>query len=215
MIERRKLEEIEFHDRLRALYETDREKYAHQTENYKFYSVTSRSREYVDVLIQEQCRGRRVVVYGSGGGGVAIEIARIGREVVGIDISPESVRLSRERASGVSNLTFEVMDCEALELPPRSFEVLVETGVLHHLDLSRAYPEMARVLSPTGTAICVEALGHNPLIRVYRMMTPHLRTPWEAEHILSRDDIALATQWCSFAHLRFFHLVVLAAVPLR
>ena len=107
------------------------------------------------------------------------------------------------------------MDCEALKFPDASFDLVVEMGVLHHLDLDRAYAEIARVLRPGGFAICTEALGHNPVIRLYRRLTPHLRTTWETEHILRSRDIAKARQYFSSVDVRLFHLATLAAVPLR
>src|SRR5205823_5093648 len=66
-----------------------------------------------------------------------------------------------------------------------------------------------------GEMICIEALRHNPLIHLYRKRTPHLRTEWEVEHILTVDHLRRAEQYFEKVEARFFHLAVLAAVPLR
>jgi hypothetical protein len=87
---------------------------------------------------------------------------------------------------------------------------------LHHLDLDKAYADLARVLKPAGKMICTEALGHNVLIQRYRRRTPHLRTEWEVEHILHKKDIELAKKYFNTVKiLGFFHLASIAAVPFR
>ncbi len=81
------------------------------------------------------------------------------------------------------------MDAEQLTFPDQTFDLIVCNGVLHHLDLRYAYPELARVLKPGGRILCLEALGYNPAIQLYRKLTPHLRTAWEAEHILTMRQV--------------------------
>jgi SAM-dependent methyltransferase len=215
-LEPRKQREAEFHDRLRAMDRSD-PAYESLTANFKFYAVTRRRTAYLHELIDRHCAGKNVLIYGSGEGGTAVRVAQSARSVVGIDISPESVRISRDKAeqAGVTNATFEVMDCEAMSFPAHTFDRIVETGVLHHLDLAAAYREMHRVLRPNGMAICTEGLGHNPAIALYRRLTPHLRTEWEAQHILRARDIEAGRALFPVMDMRFFDLTTLAAVPLR
>ena len=62
-----------------------------------------------------------------------------------------------------------------------------------------------------------EALGHNPIIRLYRKRTPHLRTAWEIDHILKIDDIKLAGQDFGFGSIiiHYFHLFSILGVLFR
>ncbi len=217
-LERRKQEEMEFHDKLRAIYEQDVDRYEHYTSNRRFYSVARQSVAYVDTWFRQHCAGKRVLDFGCGDGRYSLLTGQWAREVVGIDISPESVRICGERARerGLQDrVSFQVMDCETLEFPDSSFDVVFEMGVLHHLDVAKAYAEMARVLGPGGRALCTEAVGHNPLIQLYRRRTPHLRTQWEAEHILRARDIERAREHFGQIDMRFFHLAALGAVPFR
>jgi SAM-dependent methyltransferase len=88
--------------------------------------------------------------------------------------------------------------------------------VLHHLDLEKAYRELARVLKPEGQAICTEALRHNVCIHAYRRLTPHLRSAWETDHILGRKEIGMARSYFGRVEvLRFFHLATILAIPFR
>ena len=107
------------------------------------------------------------------------------------------------------------MDAEKLEFEKNFFDIIVCSGVLHHLSLQRAYSELARVLKPDGEIICNEPLIHNPIFQLYRRMTPHLRTKWEMEHILSKNDIKLAKEYFGKVETKFFHLATLLAVPFR
>jgi ubiquinone/menaquinone biosynthesis C-methylase UbiE len=107
------------------------------------------------------------------------------------------------------------MDGENMSFADNTFDIAVEYGVLHHVDLRKAMSELSRVLKPEGEMICVEALRHNPLIHLYRKMTPHLRTEWEVEHILSVKDIGVIREYFQEVNINFFHLTALAAVPFR
>ena len=216
--EQRKLEEQEFHDRLRSTYEKDPDLYAKYTANKKYYAVTASSVRYVEELLRREATGRNVLDYGCGGGQYSLLMAGFAEHVTGIDISPDSVaecRARAERAGLTSRVTFKVGDCEQLPFPDASFDLVIEAGVLHHLALQNAYAEIARVLRPGGTAVMIEAVAHNPVFALYRRLTPHLRTKWETDHILTRQDLLSSSRYFDSVELRFFHLFSLLAVPMR
>ncbi|MDP8299416.1 MAG: hypothetical protein P9L88_05890, partial [Candidatus Tantalella remota] len=56
---------------------------------------------------------------------------------------------------------------------------------------------------------------HNPFIHLYRRMTPHLRTKWEFDHILSVRDLDVVRKYFRDVEVKFFHLAVIGAVPFR
>ncbi|MBM4295752.1 MAG: class I SAM-dependent methyltransferase [Deltaproteobacteria bacterium] len=187
--------------------------------NMKYYAIERKSREVVLEWFKTYCPGSQVLDYCCGNGDDSFFIAAHGAvKVVGIDISEVSVQNCNNKAAqeGLGNLSFQVMDAENLSFADDTFDVVSEYGALHHLDLTKAYGEIARVLRPSGRALCVEALGHNHIIHLYRKLTPHLRTPWEVEHILRRKDVDLAREYFHQVNiLGFFHLATLAAVPFR
>ncbi len=216
--EPRKVEEAEFHDKLRGLYETDPERYSYFTSNKKFYSVVRSSDDFYYRWLRDNASGKRILDFGCGSGGASIESARFAAHVTGIDISPEAIRIAQDhaKAAGVGDkTTFAVMDAEALEFGPDSFDVVSVRGVLHHMDLDAALGQIRKVLTPAGKAIFLEALANNPIIHAYRRRTPHLRTAWEAEHILRYEDSVKMRKFFKHVEVRTFHLAVLAGVPLR
>jgi SAM-dependent methyltransferase len=182
----------------------------------RFYAVTGALTGWYREALRAHAPGARVLEYGCGNGSHAPDLVRAGARVVGIDISPVAIEqaTARARAEGLENgLTFQVMDAEQVDFPDASFDLVCGSGILHHLDLNRAYAEIARVLSPRGTAVFEEPLGHNPAINAYRNRTPELRTV--DEHPLRVGDLALAERFFDQVDTRFFNLSSLVAIPLR
>ena len=197
----------------------DKDAFDYNFSNMKFYSITNKSEEYQYKWLKDRCApGVKVLDFACGNGENGIYAAKCGAEVIGIDISPEGVKnanLNAKQAGVDDHCRFEVMDGENMTFPDNTFDLAVEYGALHHVELDRAMIELNRVLKPDGEMICVEALRHNPLIHWYRKKTPHLRTQWEVEHILGVESLAIAGKYFHNIDVKFFHLVVLAAVPFR
>ncbi len=207
-MERRLQREREFHDK--AFSEGTRERAD------KFYSVVQSSRRaYADILL-ENCQGKRILEYGCGPGSDAFRLAENGANVIGIDISVVAIRQAGDQAAqspARERLDFRVMNAEELEFEDDYFDVICGTGILHHLDLTSALAELARVLRREGKAVFIEPLGHNPLINLYRRLTPGMRT--KDEHPLLRRDLLSFGQSFGKVRIRYFHLLALCAVPFR
>lgn len=216
-IEERKVLEAEFHDKLRdpGLRENP-ELYAKLTSNQKWYGIARKSKSFAESYLRQHCRGAQALDYACGDGYYSLLMAEAGAEVIGIDVSETSVQ-NAEREANRRRLQahFQVMDCEGVTFADRTFDLINVNGVLHHMDLSRAYPELARILKPNGSVLCVEALAHNPVFQSYRRLTPHLRTEFETKHILRRRDILATRKYFNRIEWHFFHLASLMAVPLR
>lgn len=197
--------EQEFHDR--AFAEDTRSSVG------RFYAVARSSQRFYEAQLRRRCAEATVLEYGCGQGSSAYELAGAGaRSVLGIDISPVAIEQARERAerAGCADGTrFAVMDAEHLDAGDDTFDLCCGTAILHHLDLDRAFAELARTLRPGGSALFYEPLGHNPAINLYRRLTPELRT--EDEHPLHREDLDRAGQWFGRVEERYFHMTALAA----
>lgn len=197
----------------------DKKAFDYHFSNIKFYSIVQKSENYKNDWLRERCKpGVKVLDFACGNGENGIYAAQCGAEVVGIDISPEgteNANMNAEQMGVADHCKFCVMDGENLTFPDNTFDLGVEYGALHHVDLDSAMTELCRVLKPDGEIICVEALRHNPLIRWYRRKTPHLRTKWEVEHILRIEDLDIIKKYFQVLNVNFFHLAALAAVPFR
>lgn len=198
---------------------SSKEDYEYHFSNMKFYSITGLSERYKQSWLHQRCTSdTRVLDFACGNGENSIYVAQLGSKVDAIDISPEGISNARDLSSslGLQQLcTFHVMDGENMTFPNNTFDIAVEYGALHHVELDTALKELSRVLKPAGEMICIEALRHNPLIHAYRKRTPHLRTQWEVDHILGVESLAIIKKYFSSVNVRFFHLTSLALVPFR
>jgi SAM-dependent methyltransferase len=209
----RKKKELEFHNLHR-----DKSLEAQQPEdtyemlygNKKYYSTVQLSREYVDQWIQSKVPGKIFLDYACGNGDRAIQAAKAGAKLaIGLDISDVSVgnASSAAESQNLADKCFFVQgDCENTGLPSDSIDVILCSGMLHHLDLSYAFPELRRILKPGGVILGVEALDYNPVIKLYRTVTPSMRTDWEKKHILSMKDIRFAKRFFNIGEVKFWHL---------
>lgn len=149
MLDERKRKELEFHDRdrdRRAIADLDSDTYAKFYGNKKYYAATEDSKHYVEGWIRSLAPGRVFLDYACGNGENAIRAARSGAALsIGLDISRVSVTNARAdaAAAGVADrCLFVQADAENTMLPDRSVDLAICSGMLHHLDLSYAFPEL-------------------------------------------------------------------------
>lgn len=218
-LEERKLKELEFHNRDRDKNFTSKlsqDTYEKLHGNKKFYSTVQLSASYVDNWIKQHGKGKIFLDYACGNGLNAIKAAKAGAELaIGIDISNVSVENARNVAKEQAldnNTCFIQGDCENTGIPPNSIDLCICSGMLHHLDLSYAFYELRRILKPGGVILAVEALDYNPLIKLYRNLTPDMRTEWEKAHILSYKDLTFAERFFDVKVVRHWHLFSIAGV---
>jgi 2-polyprenyl-3-methyl-5-hydroxy-6-metoxy-1,4-benzoquinol methylase len=218
-LEERKRQEMMFHNqREKERNELDPEVFLRKYSNKRFYSIVRRSLVYQGAWLAKRCPGAIALDYCCGLGVTSIEMAKLGAFVYGIDISDTEIETARKTANeaGVADRTeFRVMDAENMQFENDMFDVIVCRGVLHHLNIYNAYSELVRVLKPTGHIFCAEGLGYNPLINLYRKATPHLRTAWEAEHILTLREIMLARRHFNSVKVKYFDLFTILALPFQ
>jgi SAM-dependent methyltransferase len=92
----------------------------------------------------------RLLDAGSGTGNNLLHLSRLGR-AVGIDLSPEAVRFSRDRGVAVARGTLA-----SLPFGPSTFDCVTSFDVLYHRWISddrAAVLELARVLKPGGVLL--------------------------------------------------------------
>ena len=121
-----------------------------------------------------------VLDYGCGKGEDSLKMLKAGARVYGIDISEKYINLSKELAIknnfDQENFTFEVMDGHNLKYENNKFDLIIGNGILHHLDAEMALGSIHRVLKPGGRVIFREPLADNPLLKLFRFLTPKART---------------------------------------
>ncbi len=212
-LENRKIKELEFHNRNRDVKfqeKITKDTYDKIYGNRKFYKTVELSTRYVDDWIKKNAEGKVFLDYACGNGFNAIKAAKANASLsIGIDISDVSVNNAKNTAkeNGVGSNTYFVQgDAEKTGLPNNSIDVVICSGMLHHLDLSYTFYELRRILKPGGKILAVEALDYNPFIKLYRLTTPDMRTEWEKAHILSYKDIKFAKRFFIVKNINHWHL---------
>jgi len=216
---KRKLKELEFHDRDRDQSRVEKtissDTYEKYYGNKKYYLANRRSRKFVKDWIATESKCRVFLDYACGNGGNAIFAAQSGAALsLGFDISGVSVENARSaaREAGLNdNIRFFQADAENTKLLDNSIDSIVCSGMLHHLDLSYVFPELRRILKPGGKVLAVEALDYNPAIKLYRFLTPDMRTDWEKAHILNLSDVKFASRFFDVKEIRYWHVAGYAA----
>jgi SAM-dependent methyltransferase len=130
--------------------------------------------------------GSRVLEVGCGLGDLSAALEARGCRCTGLDISPRSVALARERHPG---LDVRVSDVERDPLPEGPFDVIVFADVVGHLeDVERAFERVRTLLAPGGRVIVTYYnFVWEPILKAAERV--HLKTPWPDQNWLSMRDI--------------------------
>lgn len=100
----------------------------------------------------------RALDVGTGAGALALSLAPIVREVVGVDRVPELLALARERAP--ANVTFVEGDAEHLPFDDGSFDLAGTLRTLHHVPRPElVLAELVRVTRPGGRLLVVDQIA--------------------------------------------------------
>lgn len=152
--------------------------------------------------------GIRVLDIGCGEGERGLELAKKGADVDGIDISETYVDRARValKSTGLdaSQCAFSVMDAHHMTFADGTFDLIIGRGIIHHLELRTSITEVTRVLKPGGVGVFMEPLADNPLLQLFRWLTPRARTL--DERPLGKKDLQYIAEGRQTAN-RYYGLV--------
>ncbi len=144
------------HDATRARFAATAERVAERQQE-RAPALATRVRNFVAPDGDE-----RALDAGTGAGALALALAPLVREVVGVDVVPELLEQARALAADVSNVSFVEGDIRRLDLETASFDLAGTLRTLHHIDRPElALAELTRVTRPGGTVLVVDQIAPN------------------------------------------------------
>ncbi|HJT80168.1 MAG TPA: methyltransferase domain-containing protein [Chthoniobacterales bacterium] len=139
-------------------------------ENGDFTRIASTMRESGEALVQKLGvkPGMKVLDLGCGDGTTALPEAKLGADVVGVDIARNLVEAGNKRASeaGLTNIKFQEGDATNLQgLPDQSFDLVVSVfGAMFAPKPFDVAKEMVRVTKPGGRIVMGNWIPGDPTL---------------------------------------------------
>lgn len=117
----------------------------------------------------------KVLDIGTGTGIIPFYISSKVSSVIGIDISPEMIRVANQKQKklNIQNVNFQVQDSYSLAFPDKSFDVVIASNLLHILyEPDKPLNEVKRVMKDNGIFIAPTlCAGENAGKRITAVIT--------------------------------------------
>ncbi len=146
--------------------------------------------------------GEKCADCGCGTGAFTRRLLKFDLELLGIDISPASIRAAQAHAT---HEIYVVGDITDLAIPDRSTDIVVFSGVLHHFPESRMrgriLSEAFRALKPGGRVFAFDPNAHSPSMWLYRSPDSPLHSQagkTENEVLLTRTQLSSELRQAGF-----------------
>lgn len=194
-----KSEELHFHNEL-----FKKKQYSLAPRNGA-YLVVDNAFDFYRTLIEDS-QPKNLLELASSTGLWSSYFQELGIEVCAIDLSFEASNLCLKRNEKVQVL---VGDVQNLPISLGHFDCAIGAGIVHHIDLDSLLDQINSC--NIQQAVFIEPLVHNPLIQLYRFMTPNSRT--KGEQPLSISQIDKIQKIFPQSTFRYFGLLTLLLTP--
>jgi 2-polyprenyl-3-methyl-5-hydroxy-6-metoxy-1,4-benzoquinol methylase len=188
--------ELEFQRQHAEALETVGATPANVMERYRslrYAGIIQKDFMYRQLGVGRDLSGKRLLDFGCGTGQTSTQLAALGAFVVGMDISPELIQIARRRAEldGVTDrVEFRNVDLLQAPPPPDSFDLILCSAVLHHVDYSVVLPILRSCLKPGGKIVIGEPTAMSPILRKIRDWLPVKRDVSPDEKQFDKADVA-------------------------
>tara|TARA_B100001057_G_scaffold325766_1_gene325944 strand:- start:8215 stop:8955 length:741 start_codon:yes stop_codon:yes gene_type:complete len=199
------IREKKFHNELQS-------KVKGRFENIFYKAIYNSNEDFFDFL-KINSKNSEILDYGCGIGASMNKVIYFNpKKVTGIDISEISIQKAKDKIKSSSNVELVVDNCEKTKFNNNTFDIVYGTGILHHLDIKLCLEEIQRILKPGGRLLFIEPLGTNPIINLYRKLTPNSRS--RDEHPLVNDDFNIIQNKFRKLQVKYYGFLTLIFFPL-
>tara|TARA_B100000945_G_C20357358_1_gene585331 strand:- start:348 stop:1091 length:744 start_codon:yes stop_codon:yes gene_type:complete len=199
------IREKDFHNKLQS---QKNERY----ENRFYKAIYNLNQDYFDYL-GKNAKDSKILDYGCGIGNSVVEVIKHKpKKIIGIDISEVSINKAKTKAKELGiEVDYKVDNCEKTKLDDNSFDIVYGSGILHHLKIEKCLNEINRILKSKGSLVFIEPLATNPIINLYRKLTPNSRS--KDEHPLINKDLKFIKDKFIETKIKYYGFLTLVFFP--
>ena len=106
---------------------------------------------------------------GCGTGAFARLLAEHSQHVIGLDLSPEMIRVAKSWSQQYSNLEFQLADVVSWDFPRAHFDYIAAIATLHHVQVSDVLKKMKGSLKPGGVVAVLDLFEERNLPTAARL----------------------------------------------
>jgi ubiquinone/menaquinone biosynthesis C-methylase UbiE len=115
------------------------------------------------LLSHVPARCRRALEIGCGTGSFSRLLAGRAESVLAVDLSPQMIRLARERSKLHPNVEFVAGDVMTYPLPDNQFDCIATLTTLHHLPIKAVLRKVRKAMRPGGVFVCLDLYQRSDL----------------------------------------------------
>jgi ubiquinone/menaquinone biosynthesis C-methylase UbiE len=93
---------------------------------------------------------------GCGTGAFSRRLAQHAQNVLALDLSPEMIRIARQRSTQFSNIEFQIADVMSWNFPGEAFDCIASLATLHHLPLRETLLRMKDSVKIGGVLLVLD-----------------------------------------------------------
>ncbi|MEO0234873.1 MAG: class I SAM-dependent methyltransferase [candidate division WOR-3 bacterium] len=161
-------------------------------------------------LIQDYVKDKIVLDFGCGYGYGSQILKKYAKKVVGVDLSPDVIKIAREKY-GQENLEFLLIDKlekKGLMFQDKNFDVVVAFQVLEHIEnIDLFFFEMKRILKDDGILILTTPNSNLRLLP--------FQTPWNHHHIIEFNYYELDSILAKYFDFYKIFGITFTGIPLK
>jgi len=136
-------------------------------------------------VLDKNFKKKTIIDIATGSGYAAIEMAKMGMQVIACDLSPQSIKNLHKYKKDLSLSNLKLFVCKAEEIPlkNKSVDYILANAILEHIpDERAAVEEWKRILKPNGKMFITVPLKYRyvfpflwPIVYLYDKRIGHLR----------------------------------------
>jgi ubiquinone/menaquinone biosynthesis C-methylase UbiE len=142
----------------------------------------------VNLLSGNLREGDSILELGCGTGYFTRELVKLNIHITAIDISPELIEAAKTGIKA-GNVVFKIQNAYQMSFADNSFNAVIGSSVLHHLEIGKALGEIFRVLKPGGIIAFTEPNMLNPQIALQKNI------PWLKRKLGDSPDETAFFRW--------------------